>query len=193
MSPEASQSGYLVGLTNLPGNPGATLELDLRMPLDSTWTNGVVQLCGRDIAVHICLTSVSEGVLARYSFQADTAAQCSRCLEPVRGNISIEDTTMFFFPDVPQDARAVKEEDWEDICEINVEKNAIDFEGILRDNLVLEMPNLPLCRPDCLGLCPQCGQRLEDLPAGHAHEVIDPRWAALAELSQKLNEEDNNK
>ena len=38
----------------------------------------------------------------------------------------------------------------------------------------------PLCRPDCAGLCADCGERLDDLPADHTHEVIDPRWAGLA-------------
>ncbi len=50
----------------------------------------------------------------------------------------------------------------------------------MRDAVVLALPWTPLCRPDCAGLCPTCGQRLDDLPAGHAHEMIDPRWAALA-------------
>ena len=40
----------------------------------------------------------------------------------------------------------------------------------------------PLCRPDCAGLCSQCGERLDDLPADHHHESIDPRWAALSGL-----------
>jgi uncharacterized protein len=45
------------------------------------------------------------------------------------------------------------------------------------------LPLTPLCQPDCAGLCPDCGERLDDLPVGHAHSVIDPRWAALAERS----------
>ena len=30
------------------------------------------------------------------------------------------------------------------------------------------------------GLCVDCGQRLDDLPADHTHEQLDPRWAGLA-------------
>ena len=35
-------------------------------------------------------------------------------------------------------------------------------------------------RPDCPGLCVDCGLRLDDLPEDHTHESIDPRWAGLA-------------
>ena len=60
----------------------------------------------------------------------------------------------------------------------------IDLEPVVRDAVVLGLPVTPLCRADCAGLCPDCGQRLDDLPAGHTHDKIDPRWAGLAELLQ---------
>ena len=55
----------------------------------------------------------------------------------------------------------------------------IDLEPVLRDAVVLELPFQPLCRPDCAGLCPQCGANLNDDP-GHEHRPDnDPRWDAL--------------
>ena len=57
----------------------------------------------------------------------------------------------------------------------------IDVEPVVRDAIVLGLPVTPLCRPDCAGLCPDCGQRLDDLRAEHAHDKIDPRWAGLAD------------
>jgi uncharacterized protein len=53
----------------------------------------------------------------------------------------------------------------------------------VRDTVVLGLPMTPLCRPDCAGLCPDCGERLDDLPPEHTHETIDPRWAALRNLA----------
>ena len=46
---------------------------------------------------------------------------------------------------------------------------------------MLDLPLAPLCSEDCLGLCPECGVRMEDDPQ-HAHDTSDPRWAALAAL-----------
>ena len=64
----------------------------------------------------------------------------------------------------------------------------IDLEPELRDAVVLALPNHPLCREDCPGLCPECGAHWDDLPADHSHRQVDPRWAALepAQLTQDL-------
>ena len=58
----------------------------------------------------------------------------------------------------------------------------------MRDAVVLTLPTNPVCRPDCPGLCPECGAHLADLPADHSHEEVDPRWAALANLTAELPE-----
>jgi uncharacterized protein len=55
----------------------------------------------------------------------------------------------------------------------------VDLEPALRDAVVLALPLAPVCREDCLGLCPTCGARLEDVEPGHGHDEVDPRWAAL--------------
>ena len=65
-----------------------------------------------------------------------------------------------------------------------LQDDLVDLEPLLRDAVVLALPFQPLCRPDCPGLCAECGARLSDDP-DHRHEApVDPRWAALAELQQ---------
>jgi hypothetical protein len=60
-----------------------------------------------------------------------------------------------------------------------------DLEPLLRDSVVLALPFQPLCQDDCPGLCVECGARLADDP-GHQHEeAVDPRWAALQELTPR--------
>ena len=52
-----------------------------------------------------------------------------------------------------------------------------------RDALVLAIPALLLCQPDCLGLCTICGANLNEAGPDHGHEPEpDPRWAKLSEL-----------
>ena len=48
------------------------------------------------------------------------------------------------------------------------------------------MPLSPLCRPDCPGLCAECGERWDDLPDDHKHEFLDPRFSALDALAEQL-------
>ena len=67
----------------------------------------------------------------------------------------------------------------------------IDLEPVLRDAVVLALPASPLCSDDCAGLCSECGARLADAESGHNHETLDPRWAALAGLTE-TNDPDSN-
>ena len=50
------------------------------------------------------------------------------------------------------------------------------------DGIGLTLPFSPLCTPDCLGLCPDCGIRLVEAEPDHHHDKIDPRWAKLAAM-----------
>jgi len=50
---------------------------------------------------------------------------------------------------------------------------------VVRDEVVLSLPLAPVCRPDCPGLCVECGERFDELEPGHSHEILDLRWAAL--------------
>jgi len=66
-----------------------------------------------------------------------------------------------------------------------IQGDMIDLEPALRDALVLALPANPLCRDDCPGLCPECGVHWDDLPAGHSHQQVDPRWARLMNLTEE--------
>ncbi len=57
----------------------------------------------------------------------------------------------------------------------------IDFGPVIADELALAEPMQPLCRPDCRGLCPVCGLRLEDGSHEHDGGEVDPRLASLAD------------
>ena len=65
----------------------------------------------------------------------------------------------------------------------------IDLEQSIIDAVALELPMSPLCSPDCPGLCQVCGIRLAVAEPGHAHELIDPRWAGLADKFTDLAED----
>lgn len=111
------------------------------------------------------------GYALRLRFRATLSGPCMRCLEPAE-------------PELEVDAREVSVPGGGD--ELNSpyldEGNDLDLAGWARDALVLAVPDQILCRPDCAGLCPICGEDLNAHP-DHAHErEPDPRWAALREL-----------
>ena len=63
-------------------------------------------------------------------------------------------------------------------------QNRLELSAWARDAVALALPDKILCRPDCAGLCPECGRNLNDEPHAHEETTVDPRWAALEALRE---------
>lgn len=104
---------------------------------------------------------------------------CIRCLKPISEASSPEVELLVLNRRPPQGAgeHALNEEE---LGVQYVEGEHLDLDPILYEQLQLNVPMKPLCRPDCRGICPVCGKdrNLEDCSCETAE--IDPRWAALA-------------
>jgi uncharacterized protein len=129
---------------------------------------------GAPLAVEFRLESVTEGVLVTGTATGPLTGECGRCLDPVADELVVEFCELFAYRDSLTDETTEQDEVH------RLDGEYLDVEPVVRDAVVLGLPFTPLCRPDCAGLCATCGQRLDDLPAEHAHDVFDPRWAALA-------------
>ena len=62
----------------------------------------------------------------------------------------------------------------------------VDLSRWARDAVAERLPDRILCRQDCAGLCPVCGKNLNEEPHEHEEERVDPRWAALESLRDRL-------
>ena len=130
---------------------------------------------GAPLVLTVRLESVTEGVLATGRVTGELRGECGRCLEGFTGSLDVDFVELFAYPNSATDGTTDEDE------VARIEGDHIDLEPVVRDAVVLSFPLTPLCRPDCAGLCSQCGERLDDLPEGHSHAPIDSRWAALAE------------
>jgi DUF177 domain-containing protein len=130
---------------------------------------------GAEVELDLLMESVVEGVLVTGTAAAPITGTCSRCLDPIGGDIEVELTELFAYPDSTTEATT----DSDEVSRLVDDR--IDLEPIVRDAVVLALPQAPLCDEDCRGLCPECGGKWADLEPGHGHETIDPRWAALVE------------
>jgi uncharacterized protein len=130
---------------------------------------------GSTVQLELRLESVSEGVYVSGTADVELVGECSRCLDPLADSLQVEIAELYAYPD------SVTEEttDADEIPRLLDE--TVDVEQAVRDAVVMELPLAPLCAPDCLGLCPECGGRRADLGADHGHETLDPRWSALRE------------
>ena len=110
------------------------------------------------------------GYALRLRFEATVTGPCMRCLEDAPPSFAV-------------DAREVEQPGGgEELDSDYVQGEVLDLRAWARDALILAMPQQVVCRPECAGLCPVCGENLNDAPE-HAHErEPDPRWAKLREL-----------
>jgi uncharacterized protein len=135
---------------------------------------GIAQ--GAPVELDLRLESVSEGVLVTGTVSAPTAGDCARCLTPITGDVEIDLTELFAYPDSVTEASTEADEIG------HVVDDTIDLEQLIIDGIGLALPFSPVCEDDCPGLCQQCGVRLADAEPGHQHDLIDPRWAKLAAM-----------
>nr|HRC87284.1 DUF177 domain-containing protein [Thermoanaerobaculia bacterium] len=75
----------------------------------------------------------------------------------------------------------------EDLGVVYVEDHELDTEPLLFEQVQINIPMKPLCRPECAGLCPHCGADLNAGACSCAEETDDTRWAALATLRDRLS------
>jgi uncharacterized protein len=110
------------------------------------------------------------GWALRLRFDAALRGPCMRCLEEAAPTVSV-------------DAREIDQPGGGDDLESPyVDGEELDLRQWAHDAFALALPAQVLCRPDCAGLCAQCGADLNTDP-GHTHgPTIDPRWAKLGEL-----------
>jgi uncharacterized protein len=164
--------------------PGAMQRIQRSVPAPADLgIGGVVGVPeGADIELELRLEAVMEGVLVSGTARAPLAGECVRCLDAIDSETAVEFQELYVYPDRAEDVGAEADDDVR-----VVEGELIDLEPTLRDALVLALPQAPLCRDDCPGLCPQCGARLADDPT-HQHETTDPRWAALTKLRTEGND-----
>lgn len=142
---------------------------------------------GAPLELNLRLESVSEGVLVTGTVTAPTSGECARCLQPITGEVEIDLTELFAYPDSTTD----KTTDADEIARVLREGSAeaVDVEQPIIDAAGLALPFSPLCGPDCTGLCQQCGVSLAAADPEHHHDQIDPRWAKLAALRERTGED----
>ena len=131
--------------------------------------------------------SVTEGILVTAEIYAVAIGECIRCLDPVE--LPVDRTIQELYRYEPTDdkgkknhKKAEEEDDLDEDEALFVEGEQVNLEIPILDAVILSLPVNPLCDEECMGLCPDCGEKWESLPEDHAHDVVDARWAGLGAL-----------
>ena len=131
----------------------------------------------------LAFTFTGDGVLVTGLLTTSGRAACRRCAGDFVADIELELEEMFLMThDVSTGAQLEIKAERIDEENLIDERHMVDLTEIIRQDLILAMPPFPLCQQECKGLCPHCGQDLNEGDCGCVDEEINPQWGALARL-----------
>lgn len=173
-----AQGTTIIDLARLSLSHGEGRRLDLPVRLEPLELAGqTYAISTESVPIRLDVSRPSSGYAFRLRFPLRIEGPCMRCLEGAALETEVE-------------AREVAQDntDDEELRSPYVDNDELDLGRWAHDAAVLAIPTQFLCRQDCAGLCPTCGESLNDAdPEDHEHnQAPDPRWAKLSEL--KLEE-----
>lgn len=148
--------------------PGAIRHVDITVEGEPV---GVVHpALGGEIELGLVLEALNDGIAVRGTIGVPWVGVCRRCLVDLDGIDVVEIDELYQKTVIDPDAFVI-------------EDGQLDLNPLVRETALLALDDERLCRPDCAGLCPNCGldRNLEHCDCNT--EVADPRWAALDSLT----------
>ena len=183
-----NEGAFLLNTHELPRRAGEMKEYEL--DIEAPFRVGVPLIGvpeGDIIEIDARCESVTEGILVTAEIYAVAFGECIRCLDPVE--LPVDRTIQELYRYEPTDdkgkknrKKAEEEDDLDEDEALFVEGEQVNLEIPILDAVILSLPVNPLCDEECMGLCPDCGEKWESLPEDHAHDVVDARWAGLGAL-----------
>lgn len=171
--------------TELRRSPGESRRAQKSVTLaEKLGTDLLAVPAGETLELDLLLESVMDGILVTGTASGRAEGECVRCLRPLAEELEVEVTELFSYPDTLEEH---EQDDDEDPVPVVGDDDTVDLLDVVVDAFVLALPFNPVCREDCAGLCSECGIDLSENP-GHEHEApVDPRWAALGDVAERLS------
>jgi len=138
-------------------------------------------LFAQPVKVEMTLTNCGSEILVLGRLSTVLLLSCSRCLEPFLHPLKVEFRLELRNVDRlhrPSDVEAEAEET-DEIRYFCENDTYIDVTQDIEELILVNLPMKPLCRPDCLGICPRCGTNLDQGKCSCEEDNLDPRLAVL--------------
>ena len=119
--------------------------------------------------------------IVEYQVDYTSVLPCARCLTVVKKERSERFTHIL---------RDTGEDPTEGDSYSPISGGKLDLEQMVLSDMLLHAEEVPLCKPDCLGICPICGKDQNEEPCDCEPEYRDPRFDVLRELLDKNKQQD---
>lgn len=169
------------------------IEFDLAMPAghinfgEEAEQEGGLQTSGLAEVIHEHRgpRDIVADIRLRGKFAGKFQVPCARCVEPV--DLPLEGEFDLIFRPIGADAGASERSITAVETEIGYyQKDSLLLEDVLREQVLLSLPVRTLCKDDCKGLCPRCGQNRNSQDCSCEEGQTDPRWEALSGLHSRI-------
>ena len=150
----------------------AAEQLDLDTP--NYRVVGVVSVAGQ-IEKHIAAINVKGNI------SGSVEIDCTRCLQPVERPLQV-DFDVEYLTEGGLGSDGEHEIHTSDLETDELQSNTLDLTQLVREQILLNIPEQFFCKEDCKGLCEKCGENLNLVDCNCAQDEIDPRWSALKDL-----------
>jgi len=136
----------------------------------------------------VTLMRTDKGILVSTDLHCAIVGRCSRCLTEITYPVVLAFQEEYWPTADASTGEMLPPPDDPDAFLIDPHQ-ILDLTEAVRQYRVMAEPMQPICKPDCLGLCPRCGYNLNQGFCGCPRQEADARWAALTELAEKLERE----
>lgn len=144
--------------------------------------------CTEPVTGKLRFANTGELLLVNGKIHTSVKMECGRCLIEFSQPMNVDIEEEFRIEHVGDMIQALPMEDDDEAEGVLISNNVLDVRELVRQNLLLELPIQPLCNKDCKGLCPSCGENLNEKLCSCPADNIDSPFQALAELLE--DEED---
>lgn len=193
-SPGTSRRRLVVNATELARQPGTQRHVGATVSLADL--DVVDPRVSGDVDVEVTATSTLDDIEITGTLRVAWADQCARCLRPIERPLVVDVAERYAEPrqdpssDVRTDPRGLAGPD--DPEAFPILNGQIDLAPMVREEVLLHIPDAPRCRDDCAGLCPVCGADQREGRCGCDTTVRDERWAALDALRAEMVHESDS-
>ena len=166
----------LINLTDVFTSEGKVKKVSQTYDSDSVSYMGVTYPVKDKSDVSLTFTNIGTGrILLEGTMSLTVEMPCDRCLQSVEMPIGVS----FAHEIAAPDSENVQSEE-EEQCFISGYE--LDVDALMNNEILINMPVKVLCREDCKGICPVCGQNLNEKECGCDTFVPDPRMAAIKDI-----------
>jgi uncharacterized protein len=132
------------------------------------------------------IKKVGQEVLVRGKVSGEVKLTCARCLKEFESGI-MEEVDIELRPALDLERAAPERELGTDDLDVEFFRgDALDISHLAAEQISLAVPMKPLCQDDCGGICPACGAD-RTLGTCGCEPDVDPRWSALKDLKDQIN------